>query len=46
MILDDIIADRSFLMSSEALKMFSLLRHYHVSIITLIQSYNKIPRAL
>lgn len=45
-ILDDVIANRDFLNSPEALKMFSLLRHYQVSIIVLMQSYNKLPRAL
>ena len=45
-ILDDIIANRSFLESPEALKMFALLRHYLVSVIVLIQSYTKLPRAL
>jgi len=45
-ILDDIIANRSFLESPEALKMFALLRHYLVSVIVMIQSYNKLPRAL
>jgi hypothetical protein len=46
LILDDIIANRSFLNSPGALKMFTLLRHYHCSIMTLIQSYTKLPRAL
>ena len=46
MILDDIIANRSFLNSPEALSMFTLLRHYHISIMTLIQKYNKLPTAL
>lgn len=45
-ILDDIIANRQFLHSSEALTLFSLLRHYLCSVIILIQSYTKIPRAL
>jgi hypothetical protein len=45
-ILDDVIASTSFLMSSSALKMFALLRHYLCSVIVLTQSYNKIPRAL
>lgn len=45
-ILDDIIANRSFLESPEALKMFALLRHYLVSVIVMIQSYNKLPRPL
>ena len=46
LILDDVIANRDFLNSPEALKMFALLRHYQCSIIVLMQSYNKLPRAL
>ena len=46
LILDDIIAERSFLNSPEALKIFCLLRHYLVSVIICTQSFNKIPRAL
>ena len=46
LIMDDIIANRNFLMSETALKMFALLRHYLCSVIVLTQSYNKIPRAL
>ena len=45
-IMDDIIANRDFLNSPQALKMFALLRHYQVAIIVLMQSYNKLPRAL
>ena len=45
-ILDDVIANRSFLQGSTALKLFSLLRHYLCSIFILIQSYNKLPRPL
>lgn len=45
-ILDDIIANRSFLESPECLKCFALLRHYLVSIYVLIQSFNKVPRAI
>jgi hypothetical protein len=45
-ILDDVIANRQFLHSSEALVLFSLLRHYLCSVILLIQSYTKVPRAL
>lgn len=45
-ILDDIISNRQFLHSSEALTLFSLLRHYLCSVIILIQSYTKVPRAL
>ena len=45
-ILDDVIADRNFLMSPTSLKMFCLLRHYLVSVIVMSQSYTKIPRAL
>ena len=46
LIMDDVIANRDFLNSPEALKMFALLRHYQCSIIVLMQSYNKLPRAL
>ena len=46
LIMDDVIASRDFLNSPEALKMFALLRHYQVAIIVLMQSYNKLPRAL
>lgn len=45
-ILDDVIAERNFLESPEALKMFALLRHYLVAVIVMVQSYNKLPRAL
>ena len=45
-ILDDVIADRQFLESPDALRLFSLLRHYLVSVMVMIQSYNKLPRAL
>ena len=45
-ILDDVIANRDFLNSPAALKAFALLRHYQVAIIVLMQSYNKLPRAL
>lgn len=45
-IMDDVIANRDFLNSPPALKMFALLRHYHVSLFCLMQSYNKLPRAL
>lgn len=45
-ILDDVIAERGFLESPEAMKMFALLRHYLISVIVLMQSYNKLPRAL
>jgi hypothetical protein len=45
-ILDDIIANRAFLESETALKLFSLLRHYLCSICVLVQSYTKLPRAL
>ena len=46
LIMDDVIANRDFLNSPEALKMFTLLRHYQCSICVLVQSYNKLPRAL
>lgn len=45
-IMDDVIADETFLKSKEALIMFCLLRHYLVSIIVLLQSYNKLPKTL
>jgi hypothetical protein len=45
-IMDDVIADRGFLNSNEALILFSLLRHYLCSIIVMMQSYNKLPRPL
>jgi len=45
-ILDDVIANRDFLNSPQALKMFALLRHYQVAVIVLMQSYTKLPRAL
>ena len=45
-ILDDVIANREFLNSPQALKMFALLRHYLVSVIVLMQTYNKLPKAL
>lgn len=45
-IMDDIIASRSFLQSEEALQMFVLLRHYYISVIVNTQSMTKIPRAL
>ena len=45
-IMDDIIANQSFLNSPSALKAFALLRHYLCSIIVLTQSYKKIPRSL
>ena len=45
-VLDDVIANRQFLNSEQALKAFTLLRHYQVSIIVLMQTYNKLPKAL
>ena len=45
-ILDDVVANRDFLQSSVALKLFCLLRHYLCSIFILVQSYTKLPRAL
>ena len=45
-VLDDVIANRDFLQSQTALKLFALLRHYLCSIFILIQSYTKVPRAL
>jgi len=45
-ILDDVIANRDFLESQVALKLFALLRHYLCSIFILIQSFTKLPRSL
>jgi hypothetical protein len=45
-ILDDVIASTEFLNSPAALVIFSLLRHYHVSVFVLMQSYRKLPRSL
>lgn len=45
-IMDDVIANRGFLESQTALKLFALLRHYLCSICILVQSYTKLPRAL
>jgi hypothetical protein len=46
LILDDVIANRAFLESEAAIKMFALLRHFLVSVIVMVQSYNKLPRTL
>lgn len=45
LIMDDVIAERHFLESPDALRMFALLRHYLCCVIVLMQSYNKLPRA-
>lgn len=45
-IMDDVIANRDFLESPEALMMFSLLRHFLCCVIVMVQSYTKLPRAL
>jgi hypothetical protein len=45
-IMDDVIANRSFLESETALKMFALLRHYLVATVILMQSYKKLPRSM
>ena len=45
-ILDDVIANRAFLESQTALTLFALLRHYLCSLVIMIQSYTKLPRAL
>jgi len=45
-IMDDVISNRKFLESPVALTMFALLRHYLCSIMVLMQSYTKLPRAL
>ena len=44
-IIDDAIGSNRFLQCPQAVKLFALLRHYLVSVIVLIQSYNKISRA-
>ena len=45
-ILDDVIANRAFLESQTALTLFALLRHYLCSVVVMMQSYTKLPRAL
>lgn len=45
-IFDDTIADQDFLRSREALQLFTLLRHYLISVILLTQTYNKVPKPL
>jgi hypothetical protein len=45
-ILDDVIASPQFLESAEALTMFALLRHYQISVIVLMQTYNRLPKTL
>jgi hypothetical protein len=45
-IFDDIIASRTFLMSSKMLKSAAMSRHYNCSLIFCSQSYNKIPRPI
>ena len=45
-ILDDVIANRDFLNSPEALKMFALLRHYQIAVIVCMQNYNRLPKSL
>ena len=45
-VLDDCIAENRFLNSPEALKLFTLLRHYLSSVMMLTQSYMKCPRSL
>lgn len=46
LIFDDMIAEKSFLDSKESLMMFTLLRHYLISVCILSQSFKKIPRAI
>jgi hypothetical protein len=46
LLFDDCIAEKSFLNSPEALKMFTLLRHYLCSCIILSQSFNGIPKKI
>lgn len=43
---DDMIAERKFLESKENLMMFTLLRHYLISVCVLSQSFKKIPRSI
>lgn len=45
-IMDDVIADKEFLNSKEALIMFALLRHYLCSVLICLQSYIRLPRDL
>lgn len=42
-IMDDVIGDQQFLKSDDALELFTLLRHYLISIIVLVQAYNGVP---
>ena len=45
-ILDDVIANKKFLNSDDALMLFTLLRHYLVSVIVLVQAYNAVPKKM
>lgn len=45
-ILDDVIANKKFLNSDDALVLFTLLRHYLISVIILVQSYNAVPKKM
>lgn len=45
-LMDDVIANRSFLESQTALTMFALLRHYLCSVCILIQAFTKIPKGI
>ena len=46
LIFDDMIAERKFLESKENLMLFTLLRHYLISVVVLSQSFKKIPRSI
>lgn len=46
LIFDDMIAEKKFLDSKENLMMFTLLRHYLISVCILSQSFKKIPRPI
>ena len=45
-IMDDVIADKQFLNSDDSLMLFTLLRHYLISVIILVQSYNAVPKKM
>lgn len=46
LLFDDMIAEKDFLNSKETLMMFTLLRHYLISICILSQSFMRIPRSI
>ncbi|MES2577056.1 MAG: ATPase/DNA packaging protein [Bacteroidota bacterium] len=45
-IMDDVIADKKFLHSDDSLMLFTLLRHYLISVIILVQAYNGVPKKM